>query len=186
MKTVIATVLVLIVLGAAIGLVVMYSGMYNIAATSEHTSPGLWAIETTKDISIRKNAGQVEIDGLNDSALIAAGFGHFDHSCVVCHSGPGVGREEFAEGLYPEAPELSEEAEEWTDAELFWITKHGIKMTGMPAFGDTHRDSAIKAITAFVRKLPDMGYYDYLDMREAASGGNGEDHSHEASDEHEH
>lgn len=186
MKTVVVTTLVLAILAGATGLVIVYSGTYNIAATSEHTSIGLWVIETTKDISIERHAKEIALGPLDDSILVAAGFEHFDHSCVVCHSAPGVGRDEFAEGLYPEAPKLSDEVGEWSDAELFWIIKHGIKMTGMPAFGDTHDDGDIKAMAAFVRKLPDLGYYDYLDRREAVASEEGGEHNHDSDEGHEH
>ncbi len=185
MKSIIVTVLVMIVLGVGVGLAVMYSGMYNISATSEHTSLGLWVIQTTKDASIKRHAAGISPEGLDDSALVRAGYEHFEHSCVDCHGAPGIGNKEFAKGLYPTAPSLSDEAGEWSDGELFWIIKHGIKMTGMPAFGDTHSDEDIKAMTAFVRKLPNMGYYDYLNYGEGGSSEDGDGHSHD-SNQHEH
>ena len=41
-----------------------------------------------------------------------------------------------------------------TDGELFWIVQNGIRMTGMPAFGPTHKDEEIWKIVAFLRHLP--------------------------------
>jgi mono/diheme cytochrome c family protein len=45
---------------------------------------------------------------------------------------------------------------DWSTANLFWIVKNGIKMTGMPAFGPTHDDKTIWNIVAFVNQLPNM------------------------------
>lgn len=187
MTKVIITAVVVLALVFLIGLLVIYSGWYNVAATSEHNSATLWILETTTDRSIESHAGDIEVPPLSDSAMVARGFDHFDAMCVQCHGAPGIGRDEFAEGLYPLAPTLSAEVEEWSPAELFWITKHGIKMTGMPAFGETHSDDAIWDIVAFLQVLSELGYYDYLEMRDSGNGAEGTEgeagHGHEG---HEH
>lgn len=179
MARIVVTVVAVVVIAAAVGLFFMYSGIYNISAMEEHNSLTLWAVETMKDNSIERHAGEIDAPALADSAMIAEGFDHFDHSCVECHGAPGIGRDEFANGLYPEAPSLSDEIHEWDAAELFWITKHGIKMTGMPAFGDTHNDEEIWKMVAFLQTLPDLGYYEYLDMRKTGEKKMEDSHDHE-------
>ena len=76
--------------------------------------------------------------------------------CEHCHGAPGINRREWAEGILPQPPHLVEAAAEWTPAEVFWLVKHGVKMTAMPAFGPTHNDEALWNITAFVKQLPAM------------------------------
>jgi hypothetical protein len=71
---------------------------------------------------------------------------------AVCVPGRSPGL--WARG--PSPPGLDHAAEHLTTAELFWVTKHGIKMTGMPAWGVTHDDEALWPVVAFVRNLPDM------------------------------
>ncbi|MDX1650197.1 MAG: cytochrome c, partial [Myxococcota bacterium] len=79
----------------------------------------------------------------------------------------------------PEPPELAEEAAEWGDTELFWITKHGVRMTGMPAFGPTHADRELWDVVALVRRLPELSAGEYAALVEEA----GEDgHAHEHGD----
>ena len=63
--------------------------------------------------------------------------------CVVCHGAPGKEPSYIRQGLRPEPPNLAESSKRWGGAELFWIIKNGIKMTGMPAFGPTHQDEEI-------------------------------------------
>ena len=81
--------------------------------------------------------------------------------CVTCHGAPGVERGTLGKGINPKPPNLAKEAGEWSDRELFWITKHGIKLAGMPAFGVTHSDEELWAIVAFLRRLETMSAEEY-------------------------
>ncbi len=131
-----------------------------------------------------------------DSAALAHGLDHFHAMCVDCHGAPGFDPDEAGEGLYPEAPDLAEVVEEgeWSDAELFWIVKHGIKMTGMPAFGPTHPDEDLWAIVALVKELPELTADEYGARVEAlrpagagqAPGRAPQTHVHSDSTEHVH
>ena len=68
------------------------------------------------------------------------GLEHFASTCVPCHGGPGVEPGELGKGITQTPPDLAQAVERWSDRELFWIVKHGIKFAGMPAFGPTHSD----------------------------------------------
>jgi hypothetical protein len=57
----------------------------------------------------------------------------------VCHLAPGYAQDETAEGLYPHPPQLAG-GNTLAPAEIFWVLKHGLKMTGMPAWGAPHTD----------------------------------------------
>ena len=78
----------------------------------------------------------------------------------------------------PEPPELQETVEEWKPAELFWVIKNGVKMTGMPAWGPTHSDEKIWAIVAFLEKLPQMTADQYEEMDQRAGPDEGDEHQH--------
>lgn len=165
MLKIVLTIVVLLVAASIIGLICIYGGYYNVSAMSTHNALTLWVLDETMENSVEHNADDITVpDNLNDSAVIAMGFDHYDEMCVDCHGAPGRSREEFAEGLYPKAPSLVKHAKDWTPAQLFWIIKNGIKMTGMPAFASTHTDEQIWAITAFLQKLPDLGEQGYLKM----------------------
>ncbi len=177
MKTLAVIIGIIVIIGAAF-LIYIHSGTYNVSAMVPHTALTLSVINTLVDNSIENHAEGIEAPDLSDSARIHAGYEEFDEMCVQCHSGPGIGREEWAKGLYPEGPDLSEPIKEMSDAELFWIVKNGIKMTGMPSFGKTHDDDEIWSIVAFMKQLPDMSYYDYVEFGKSGSGHSdeGEDH----------
>jgi mono/diheme cytochrome c family protein len=156
MKTVRALIVCLALIAAA-GLLFALSGLYDVAADTEHTGPVEWVLRTTQSRSVHRRAGEVRPPAWlarPDPAVLRTGLVHYHEMCVTCHGAPGVDLSEIAQGLNPPPPELSQEAEE--PEELFWVTKHGIKMTGMPAFGVTHDDEEIWAIVAFLQQMPRM------------------------------
>jgi mono/diheme cytochrome c family protein len=150
---------------AVLFLLFVFSGIYNIGATSPHYKFTRWVISKMTDHSIKHYSGEVaEPPNLTDSSLIKTGFMHYREMCSGCHGAPGINCNEIAEGLYPKPPRLLKSANEWKPAELFWIIKNGIKMTGMPGFGISHSDDKIWAMVAFMEKLPDMTLDQYKSL----------------------
>ncbi len=166
-----------VVLVVLIGSAVMLTGSYNIAATQPHMDITERAIAAMVDASVRNHAGGIEVPELTRADTLA-GAAPFDAMCVDCHTAPGVGRAEFAQGLYPLPPKLFGVDTVWTPNELFWIIKNGIKMTGMPAFGPTHNDEEIWSIVAFTSYVRELSYYDYLELQDSVSSSPGEAHEH--------
>lgn len=176
-----------VLVAVAVGLLALQAGWYDVSATEPHTELTRWALGTLQENSIRARAGNLEVTLPTDSASLEHGFVHYDAMCVSCHGAPGVDRGETGQGMTPTPPDLAEEAPEWSDAELFWITRHGIKLAGMPAFGPTHSDEQLLGLVAFVRRLPEMTAADYAAWREAARSGEvaGDGHTHDG-DGHDH
>lgn len=144
------------VAGAAI-----YAGAYNIAADAPHTKPVFWTIENLRDRSIAVRArGITPPRDLASPTRIASSAGLYAEMCSGCHLAPGMGKTELSQGLYPQAPELSQELRR-SAAEQFWMIKHGIKMTAMPAWGRTHSDTLIWDLVAFIRTMPKMSPAQY-------------------------
>jgi mono/diheme cytochrome c family protein len=145
----------LLVILAGISLAI-YAGLYNVAADIPHTGPVYWLVETVRERSIAVRASDIVVPGdLADPKRIASGAGQYAEMCSFCHLAPGMKRTEISRGLYPRAPELRR-GTDLTPAEEFWVVKHGIKMTGMPAWGVTHDDEILWDVVAFLRKLPEL------------------------------
>ena len=143
------------VLVAAVG-VAIYAGLYNIAADVPHTQPVYWLFETTRERSVAARARDIVVpNDLDNANRISKGASEYAEMCSGCHLAPGMKRTEISQGLYPRAPELRH-GTDLTPAEQFWIVKHGVKMTGMPAWGITHDDELLWDVVAFVRKLPEL------------------------------
>lgn len=114
---------------------------------------------------------QVDADLGRLKALIEAGFRHYDDMCEGCHGAPGKDQSAAAEGMRPEPPELYHGLEDTSPAELFWVVKHGIKMTGMPAWGVTHSDDELWDLVAFLRHLPELDAATYAALEAELGGG---------------
>ncbi len=147
-----------------------YSGLYDIRASSPHSGPVSWLLSTTSHASIERQAKDVSVPDLSDTALAQAGVNDFDAMCAGCHGAPGKNPEAMGQGLNPPAPDLVESAAQMNPAELFWVTKYGIKMTGMPAWGATHDDDALWPVVAFMTTLPDLDAEGYQALLASATG----------------
>ncbi|MEJ7930155.1 cytochrome c [Ramlibacter sp. AN1015] len=154
-------------------LALVYSGSYNVAATEEHASLTRWAFDTTMRRSVRQRAEDFQRTEAVTEAMLSAGARDYHATCQHCHGGPGARRADWAEAMRPRPPHLAEAAAEWEPGEIFWIVKHGIKMTGMPAFGPSHDDAALRSIVAFVKALPAMTPERYQALGGSASAGHG-------------
>jgi mono/diheme cytochrome c family protein len=174
MKT-IRTLAVFVVLLVAAGLAFIFSGFYDVAADTEHTNPVQWVLRTTQSRSVHRRAEEVQPPAwmaAPDPAVVSTGLMHYQEMCATCHGAPGVPISAIGQGLNPAPPELSRHADE--PGENFWIIKHGIKMTGMPAFGVSHSDEEIWAIVAFLQAMPNLTKEEYQKMIDAAWAGPGE------------
>jgi mono/diheme cytochrome c family protein len=178
MRTLLASLALMLVLLAVGGLAFLYSGLYDVAATAPDWSVTRWALQTVRTRSIETHAAGIRVPpGLDDPAKLLVGTEHFAAHCAVCHGAPGVPKGDIAHGLNPQPPDLTHASDHYTPPELFWILKHGIKMTGMPSWGD-HSDDELWATVAFIQKLPGMTEQDYAKLV-VASMAHGGHHQHE-------
>jgi mono/diheme cytochrome c family protein len=150
---------VLLILGA--GAAVLYSGIYDIGADAPHTGIVSSLIGAFRDRSVTAHAkGIVPPRDLNSAQRISAGAGLYNEMCTGCHLGPGLEKSELSQGLYPHAPELAN-GTDLTPAQQFWVIKHGVKLTAMPAWGKTHDDELIWDMVAFLQRLPKLSAAQY-------------------------
>jgi mono/diheme cytochrome c family protein len=151
---------VLLVVGAIAGAFV-YTGIYNIGADAPHSRLVYGLLQELREKAIARGARSVTVpDDLNDPKRIAAGAGLYNEMCTGCHLGPGIEPSEMSQGLYPAAPQLAR-ADDLSSAEQFWVIKHGVKLTAMPAWGKTHNDELIWDMVAFIRQMPKMSPAQY-------------------------
>ena len=147
-----------------------FGGFFNIAASDQDPAPVAWALIHVREASIDHHATDTPPASLDDPAMVKAGARAFaERGCVFCHGGPGAQWAKFSEGLNPGPPDLKDIAGELQPAEVFWVVKHGIRMTGMPSFGAAGvADPEIWSIVAFVKKLPTVSEADFKAWSTAA------------------
>ena len=116
-----AGVLGTLVVLAVIGLVVVYTGAFNVAATEEHQSITRWAFDTTFHNSVELRAADVVAPEKITPAMVTAGASAYKSTCQHCHAGPGAKREDWASGMRPMPPHLTEAAAKWELHQIYWI-----------------------------------------------------------------
>lgn len=163
MKTASFAVLVCLLL-VAIGIGVFAgSGQYDPGADSPHWKITYALLQTARETGVERRAAAVALPGnLDDPQVVLKGAGQYAAMCVDCHLAPGMQDSEIRPGLYPQPPNLSKVSVD--PREAFWIIKHGLKMSAMPAWGASHDDATIWSMVAFLRELPDMTPAQYKAM----------------------
>lgn len=159
--TALITVAIIIVIVIAFA----YSGRYNVAAINPTGGLENWFFSTVTDNSVKHHSDGIIAPALDGAAMVDSGFVRFSRMCAGCHGAPGVQSRGAGRNMNPKPPDLAEEVGDLSDAEIFWIIKNGIKMTGMPAYGANNDDNRIWEITAFVRLLPKMSDGQYMDYK---------------------
>ncbi|MEO8317041.1 MAG: cytochrome c [Bradyrhizobium sp.] len=140
-----------------------FGGFYSVAGTADDPAAVTWALTRVRTASIERHAKDNPPASFNEAATVQAGAkAYASFGCANCHGAPGVKWMKYSEGLHPDPPDLKEVAGELSPAQLFWVIKNGINMTGMPSFAQAGaQDNEIWSIAAFVKKLPGVSETDY-------------------------
>ena len=162
MKLVKITSALLLVFILGVGLFIA-SGLYNIAADSPHWKLTYATIQTLRERSLDHYSSGITVPAnLDDPQLILKGAGQYAAMCSNCHLAPGKKSSELRAGLYPQPPDLSKVR--FASSEAFWVIKHGVKMSAMPAWGMSHDDATIWSMVAFLKKMSDMSAEQYKEI----------------------
>lgn len=166
-------------LGTVAGFGYIQNGGLDFAADTTHSDGVTKLIAWAREQSITRQAKDIVPPGdLASGERIRRGAGNYEAMCVGCHLSPGVENSEIRKGLYPVPPNLAL-ADDATnasegDGRRFWIIKHGIKGSGMPAWAKGGMDDeAIWDLTAFIKVLPKLSANEYQANVAASEG-----HSH--------
>jgi mono/diheme cytochrome c family protein len=167
MLRVLVAAIVLIAIG---GFGFIYSGRYDVSATSEHNPLVAWVLHKTYLQSLHYHARDVQVPpDLMTVANVEAGARLYRATCAACHGAPGETLSPIGQGILPVAPELLSAARRNNPKLMFWVVKNGVKMTAMPAFGKTEDDQTIWQLTAFLYKGRGISPQDYAKLSAAKS-----------------
>lgn len=166
-----ATIAILLIVSFAGGAAFIWSGLYDISAIRQHTAPVFALLTTTMDRSVSRHAGAVDVPDLSSPELPAAGFAPYQESCAQCHGAPGVAPRPEGLGMTPVPTNLAQSARTMDAAEIYWVTRNGLKMTGMPAWAFQYQDQELWEITAFVESLELLSPSDYRALERANDAG---------------
>ena len=165
--TVVATLAASIALAALAGTLLLFSGWYDIGATKQHWQPVYTLLESGMHYSVRHHARGIAPPDLSAPRTVRRGAALYAGHCLQCHGAPGVAQHDIGKSMQPIPGPLVDAARHWKPRELYWITRHGIKMSGMPAWEFRLADEDIWALVAFMGQLPALSPRDYAALAEA-------------------
>ena len=158
------------VLGAAL---VVYGGLYDVAATRQHWQATHSMLETAMRQSVRLRARSIEEPPLADERMAVRGAACFRDHCVQCHGAPGVAQGGIGQGMQPLPGPLVDAKRHWRPRELYWLVRNGLKMTGMPAWEYRLADADIWDVVAFLQVLPALSAPQYAQWQTQAQAAHG-------------
>lgn len=174
-----------LVFAGAIGSIALSFGAVNVAADTPHSDLVYGLLSTARENSIERRIHDIPVpESLQDSERIRRGAGNYSAMCANCHLIPEQKNSEIRAGLYPQPPNLaagdSVGDTHHVEARQFWIIKHGIKASGMPAWAQGGMgDDAIWDLVAFINQLPETSKEEYQQLVDTSDG-----HSHAGADDH--
>lgn len=146
-----------------LGVLIAWSGIVNVGASSGHWRITAWALHWVMQNSVRTYAlfepqPPAELDSV---ANVRRAAGHYEIACAFCHGSPLAASRVLAAHMTPAPPRLKGAAAKWSERELARIVRHGVKYTGMPSWIAPQRDDEVWSMVAFLRALPDMSGDEY-------------------------
>jgi cytochrome c553 len=147
--------LVAVVLAAG-GFAVAASGIIPLKASAGHWRITNWLLHFAMERSVSTHAIPIAAPRLDHPALVRRGATHYDLGCSPCHGNVEGTTPRIPLAMLPPPPPLPPRVARWRPEELFYIVKHGVKFTGMPAWPAQQRDDEVWAVVAFLQHLPDM------------------------------
>jgi cytochrome c1 len=160
---------------------VIWFGVYNVAANDKHFAMTEQFFEWVRDRSIIAHSKELVVPNLDNKEWIKQGAQFYAEMCTGCHLTPNEESTELYSGLYPKPPVFSGVEYKNTPAAQFWVIKNGLKMTGMPAWSPSHTDQQIWTMVAFINQLQSLSLEQYEMLIQATEGGS---HHHDGGHSH--
>jgi mono/diheme cytochrome c family protein len=158
----------LVVLVGGGGFVVLSIVRHGVSAKDEPTAFEKVAARAIRHVSIPREAKEQKNPVALRPEVLAEARAHFADHCASCHGNDGKGNTEMGRNLYPKAPDMTrEETQKLSDGELFYIIENGIRLTGMPAWGQGTKESTLATwkLVHFIRHLPAVTTEEQAEMK---------------------
>jgi len=160
MKSFVRLLLALVLLVAIAGGVVAYSiASRGLSTRVEPSGAEKFIARTMRTLAVPAAVRSKPNPVQPSDAVLQEGLEHFADHCATCHGNDGRGNTEIGGALYPRAPDMRAAAtQDLSDGELFTIIENGVRLTGMPAWGDgsPEGEHASWVLVHFIRHIPKL------------------------------
>ncbi len=158
-----AALVTLLVLGGITAAAFVRAGWYDVSANTQHLLPTYQLLQTVMHYSVKRRTTEIAARAPDEDTQ-KLGATVYLKNCVQCHGAPGVAPEAFANALQPLPGPLVDARRRWDPEDLYWITRNGIKMSGMPAWEYRLSDEELWAVVAFIDRLPTLSVPQFAAM----------------------
>ncbi len=155
-RAVVATCLVILLAGIAYGWLLIRRGF---SAHDEPSALESLVARTARSLAVPGSYGSLTNPYPPTPESVREGLEHFADHCAVCHANNGSGDTDFGRGMYPKPPDMRQPlTQNKTDGEIYYTIEHGIRLSGMPAFGEKNRTDSESTwkLVHFIRHLPKL------------------------------
>ena len=159
------------ILAGLVAVLVITSGVANLAASTPH--PEGWArlLHYVFKRSVSHHAEDIKVPAdLDTVPRVQKGAVYFSRVCSSCHGAPGLGQNPIALSMRPRPQYLKAVVRQYSAPELFYILQHGVKYSAMPSWPAQNRDDEVWSIVAFLRRLPTLGRAEYDELAQGPAG----------------
>jgi cytochrome c553 len=141
---------------------VIVSGVVSITASSGHWTITARILDFAKVRAVATQSLGIQAPSLDDETLLLRGASHYENACSLCHGRPGESPPPMMAAMTPPPPRLTDRLARYSREELFFIVKHGIKFTGMPAWPVEQREDEVWAVVSFLQRMPGLDIMEYF------------------------
>ena len=126
-----------------------------------------YVAKTARALSIPADARNARNPFAATPEILYEARAHFADHCSTCHGNDGSGKTDIGQNLYPKPPDMRQiQTQSLTDGEIYYIIHNGIRLTGMPAWGEPSKDDDSWKLVLFIRHLPQMAPEEMKEMEE--------------------
>ena len=169
LRTLVLAFCCLVVIAAALGLLLIRRGF---SARDEPTSLEKTVARFVRDLSIPNRVAQEPNPWKPTPAVLREAREVFTARCAACHGPDGSGQTIVGRNLYPKTPDLrSSLTQKLTDGQIRYIIQNGVRLTGMPAWGNPHEEQGEVSwkLVLFIRDLRQLTKAEVTEQQEAAA-----------------
>ena len=166
LKRGLALIVLLIVVGAATALWLFVR--HGFSARDQPMAIEAFVARRLRHLAVPRSARRATNPVPMTPAVMAEARAHFADHCALCHGNDGSGQTEIGKNLYPKARDMrQDDTQSLSDGELFYIIHNGIRLTGMPAWGDgsPEDDQESWKLVHFIRHLPKISQEELAEMK---------------------
>ena len=146
----------------------------GLAEVQSDANPPAWEtqlMQSAVQASVRRGAGGIQTppSGNVEENMVEGGKLYLN-GCAGCHGKPGKSGEDRSH--YPRVPQLAQVGTQYSEPEMYWIIKHGIRMTAMSAYGPFYSDQQMWALASFLRQINNLppGMLERIEPKKAPGG----------------